>query len=408
MSYTAKSLLQKAKEIQAIEDAKRVADQLAKKEQKKIENAQKKLNQEFVNVIGVRCIEAALSNKYDCVISDAELVKFNAQIKACGLTVSKVTLTSEELKEDFPEKYEELGIESELESILSDLEDLEDLDEDYDEENENIFDKNLAEINDYLFNQFESALADDWHLTFIEKKITDEILSTGFKHSFSYDNDQELFNGLSELLQILKKYKVKGVIDLDSDMEFESCATKVIQELIEEIPTITKALKKHNSVVDEVRSRIDKELRSQELKINNLERSRDRLLSKTYTLNVIDWMSDNFTDSANSFLQPRTLCWIMNNPLMMDLFKFIEKKIREKNRSCEILFKSFNQRYIDGKYFCSGIYFDDFLVEIPMESIQKIFECLGYHVNLTSTAPKSSGPSDPIQKYCLKVSWPSL
>ncbi len=408
MSYSAKALLQKAKEIQALEIARREADQLAKKEHKKLENAQKKLSQEFTRVIGVRCVEKALSNEYNCVISDAELKKFNASIEACGLTVSKVTLTSQELKEDFPDQYEELGIELELESILSELEDLADLDDDSDDENDSLFDKNLAEYNDELFNQFDSALEDDWHLTLVEKKITDEILSTGFKPSFSYDSDQELVSGLSDLLSVLKKYKLKGVVDSDSDMEFESFATNTIQELIEEIPIITKALKNHDSIVREARNRIGKELRSQQLRIANLEKSRDKLLSKIYSLNVIDWMGCGLLNSAYAFPQPRILQWIMDNPLMIDLFKFIEKKILGRSKSCEIIFKVFDQRYIGGKYFCNGLYFDDFLVEIPIESIQKIFECMGYSVNLISTTPVARSTTDPIQQYCLKLSWPSL
>jgi archaellum component FlaC len=407
MSYSAKSLLQKAKAIEAIEIAKREAELQAKKEQKKIENERKKLNQDYVKKIGIRCIERALGGEFNCIISPEELKKYKSQIQACGLQIEKIKLTAEELQDDFPAVYDELGIEDELNSILSEIEDLKE-EIDSAEENSSLLNDDLSDYNDQLYDLLESAVDDEWHLTYIEKKITDEIFATTFSTSDTYSDDQELSQGISELLKVLIKYKTKGIHDPDADLSLESSATQFIQELINEIPTIVKALKNHDLNIRNAQNTIDDELESRESQIQILEESKDKLLAKIYTLDIIHWDYGKAISSENSFLNPTTLCWIMNNPLMNDLFKFIEKKILEKSKSCEIIFKSFEKRYVSGKYLCDGLYFDDFLVEISLEDLINIFECLGYSVILKSTARKSDEPSGIIQLHLLKISWPSL
>lgn len=169
MSYSAKSLVQKAKEIEAIEVATRQAELQAKKEQKKIENEQKKINQDFIKTIGIRCIERALNNEFNCTVSPDELKKYKAQIYACGLQVDKIELTAEELQDEFPVIYDDLGLEDKLNSILSELEDLQE-DDDSTEGNLNLLNKDLAEYNDQLYDLLEYAVDDEWHLTYIEKK----------------------------------------------------------------------------------------------------------------------------------------------------------------------------------------------------------------------------------------------
>jgi hypothetical protein len=407
MSYSAKSLVQKAKEIEAIEVATRQAELQAKKEQKKIEGEQKKINQDFIKTIGIRCVERALDNEFNCAVSPDELKKYKAQIHACGLQVDKIELTAEELQDEFPAIYDDLGLEDDLNSILSELEDLQE-DDGSTEGNLNLLNEDLAEYNDQLYDLLEYAVDDEWHLTYIEKKITDEIYVTNFTSSDMYSDDQQLCQGISELLEVLKKYKIKGVRDPDSESYLESSATKFIKELINEIPSIDKALKKHDSIIRNARNRIDDEIECRESQIQALEESKDKLLTKTYALVIIHWEYGEAKSSENSFLNPTTLCWIMNNPLMKDLFKFIEKKILEKNKSCEIIFKEFGQRYSSGEYLCDGLYFDDFLIEISLEDLVTIFECLGYSVKLTSSARKNEDPSNLIQKNLVKISWPSL
>lgn len=404
--FSAKALLNKAKEIQELEDAKREAEIKAQKEKKKIEAQLKKFNQEFINQIGVRCIEKALENEAHCLINDAELEKFQDLIKKCGLNIETLKLTADEIEEDYPDLYEELQIEDELEAILNQLDQLTESDGDFIDENSHLLDEELAEYNDQLYEIFESIRDDGWHLTLVEKAITEEIECSGISPSFLYEDDEEMYVAIVSFLDLLKKYKKNGIRNHESDLA--SDATLSIGELIREIPTLTRALEEHKSKLSKLKESSNRDNEYKESQIEKLVIAKENLLNKYHQINIISWSSGDKVSHENSFLNPKNLRWIMNNPLMEDLFKFIEKKILDKSKSCEIIFKSFGPRSTHEEFLSDGLFFDDFLVEISIDQMKNIFSCLGYETQLTSNKPTKDGPSNLLQTHTLKISWPVL
>jgi hypothetical protein len=405
-SFSAKSLLDKAKHVEALENAKSEAEIQAKKELNKIEAERKKVNQSFINEIGIRCVEKALSNEFYCLISDAELEKYNVLIKYCGLTIEKINVSTEELGERFPEIYEEIDIDNQLNQILDQLDDLYKIADDLEDENSHLLNQDLAGYNDQLYDIFECLRGEEWYLTLIEKQIAEEIECSGLLPSSLYENDAQMYQGLSGLLELLTTYKKKGIRDPDSDME--SDATGYIKELISEIPTIVKSLKKHKSHIVKYQNEFIKNKECKELQIKKLELAKSNLLNEQHQVNIISWEEGQETSTENSFLNPKNLRWIMNNPLMKDLFEFIEKKILDKNKSCEIIFNSYGSRHSHDQYLYNGLFFDDFLVEISINEMEGIFNCLGYKVHSVSNEPKKDDPSNLIQKHILKISWSPL
>ena len=406
MSYSAKSLLSKAKEIQEFENAKREAELKAQKEQRKIDAQRKKFNQNFINEIGIRCVEKALENEAHCLITGAELEKYKGLIKTCGLNVEQLKLTTEEIELNYPELYEELQIEAKLDAILDQLEELNESDGDIDDEESHLLDQNLTEYNDQLYEIFESIRDDDWHLTLAEKTVAEEIECSGILPSYLYDDDANMYKCVTSLLELLKKYKEKGIRDIESDMA--SDATISIGNLIREIPTISRVLKEHKSKFSKFQEKSKREKELKESQIEQLVIAKNDLLNKNHQINVISWSTGDKVSPENSFLNPKNLRWIMNNPLMEDLFKFIEKKILDKSKSCEIIFKLFGPRSTYEEFLSDGLFFDDFLVEISIDQMRDIFSCLGYETQLASSRPLKDEPSNLLQKHILKISWPAL
>lgn len=405
MSFSAKSLLSKAKEIQELENTKRKAELQAQKEQRKLAAQNKKFNHDFINEIGIRCVEKALENETFCLIKDDELEKYKKLIKTCGLNIEKLKLTTGELEEDYPELYEEFQIEPQLDAILDQLDQLNEDESDFIDDNLHLLDQNLAEYNDQLYEIFESIQDDDWYLTLLEKTIAEEIECCGLSSSDQYSDDAEMYASIHALLELLKKYKEKGVRDAESDMASE--ATIQIRELIREIPTITKLLKEHKSNISKLQKENNREKEERESQIEHLMNAKDDLLNNEHQVNIISWDTGDTVSSENSFLNPKNLRWIMNNPLMEDLFKFIEKKILNKSKSCEIIFNSYGPRITSDQYLTNGLFFDDFLVELTINEMSDIFECLGYEVHLTSSNPKKGAPSNLLHIHTVKISWPS-
>ena len=168
MSYSAKSLIQKAKDIEAIETARREKELKIKKEQKRQDDERKKADREFIKVIGSKCIERALNSHYNCVITDEELKMYSSQIKLCNLLINKIELTADELENDFPEIFEQLKIEDKLNAIESELKELNEKFETLQNSNVKLLDKNLAKCNDKIYDLIINALND--HRLPIERK----------------------------------------------------------------------------------------------------------------------------------------------------------------------------------------------------------------------------------------------
>lgn len=311
MSYSAKSLLSKAKEIQEFENAKREAELKAQKEQRKIDAQRKKFNQNFINEIGIRCVEKALENEAYCLISDTELDNYKELIKACGLNVEQLKLTTEDIKLNHPELYEELQIEAKLDAILDQLDDLNESN-DFIDENSHLLDQELAEYNNELYEIYETMLGDDWHLTLIEKTITEEIEYSGIKPSIYYDDDDEMYMAVYAILEILKKYKEKGIRNIESDMV--SDATFSIRQLISEIPSISRVLKEHKSKLSKLKENKTRDKAHKESQIEKLLIARENLLSKYHQINIISWDTGDKVSPENSFLNPENLRWIMDHP----------------------------------------------------------------------------------------------
>jgi hypothetical protein len=408
MSYSAKSLIQKAKDIEAIETARREKELKINKEQKRQDDERKKADREFIKVIGSKCIERALNSHYNCVITDEELKMYSSQIKLCNLDINKIELTADELENDFPEIFEQLKIEDKLNAIESELKELNEKFETLQNSNVKLLDKNLAKCNDKIYDLIINALNDDWELAYIEMKMLDEIGYHGFDLSSSYSSDQEMYLKITELLERLKKYEFRGFNAKNSDSYLASPASDSIQELMDEIPTAVNGLKNHKSTIAKVRKQIEIESEMIDSKIDELKEMQENLLERSYKLNIIQWLSEGKVSSDNYFPNQKTLSWIMNNPLMEDIFKVIEKKILERDRSYELILNEYGSRYLNNQYLCDGLYLDDFLIEISINDFQNIFNSLGYSTKLTAFSPKAADPSNLIQKHLLKISWPGF
>jgi len=400
MSYSAKSLLQKAKSIENEKKERLAAELKIKNENRKEEIENLKKNKDFIKVIGLKCVEAALNEKFNTTISKDEAVKYVDKILDCGLTVNPTKLNAKELKINYPEIYDQLEIEDKLLELEFEIDEIDSIDTSH-----KPADVNLEKINDLIFKYYDSATDYEWHVDTFQKEFLDDIRSLGLCLSIDYLKDADLVNQLTELLSILNLYVDAFGCYSALELRDEESALFYIHKMFLKIPDIKRALKEHEKKFQELINLSTNKEREKELKINNLKKNINDLVTYKHTIYVLDWQYSDNESKENYFLNPENLRWIMNNSLMKELFKFVEKKILDSFNSCEIIFKNYGPRRTHNQLLHDGLYFDDFLIEISIEDMQNIFECLGYKTKLISNAPTANDPSNLVNNYLLKLSW---
>lgn len=387
MSYSAKSLIQKVKDLEDIENRKRERDLKRQAEEKKREQAQLKKDLKFYVTIGKKCIEAALNGKTCCAINQKELTLFRTNILQCGLSIETIELNHNELKEEIPGLYDELDLESQLISLQDKYDEAENTDSQF-------YDTALANLNDSLYKLFEHAVDDEWHVHFLEKEIIDDINQTSFGISNLYASDDALLIGMTELLNVLKKYQYKELVDDDS--LGESSATPYLNEIISQIEDIETAVFDHKDIVN---SFVEKSY--------YIKSQISEFLEQTYSVTTIGWTKETSRHLIERyrFLSPDSLRWLTDNPLMIDFFKLIEKKISAKEKSCEFIFDQYSKSSNSYELLEDGLFFDDFLIEISIEDLANIFRSLEYSVKVKTTKISGGEPSNLIFKHALLLSW---
>lgn len=387
MHYSAKSLIQKIKDLEDIENRKRERELKRQAEEKKREQEQLKKDLQFFVTIGKKCIEAALEGKTYCPINQNELALFRTQILQCGLTIQVLELNPVELKEEFPEFYDELKLEDQLNSLETKHDEALNTGSDF-------YDTALANLNDSLYELFEYAVEDEWHVHFLEKEMIDDINETSFISSDLYESDDSLLMGMTELLSVLKKYQYKELVDEDSIGE--SSATPHLRELISKIEDIETAIFNNRGIVKSV---IENS--------NYIKNQISDFLEQNYSITTIGWSRKTSSCSVQryEFLSPNSLEWLTHNPLMIDFFKVIEKNIAAKEKMCEFIFDEYSQSTNSYELLENGLFYEDFLVEMTIEDLANVFRSLEYSVKVKTNKIAVEEPSNLILKHTLVLSW---
>jgi hypothetical protein len=387
MPYSAKSLIQKIKDLEDIENQKRERELMRQAEEKKREQEQLKKDLHFYTSIGKKCIEAALDGKTCCAIDQKELTSFRTQILQCGLIIQVLELNPAQIEEEFPEFYKALNLEDQLTALENKYEEAQNTGSDF-------YDTALANLNDVLYELFERAVEDEWHVHFLEKQLIDDINETSFINSDLYESDHALLLGMNELLNVLKKYQYKELVDEDS--LGESSATPYLREIVSKIEDIETAVFNNKGIVNTIIAN-SKEIKDQI----------DEFLEQTYSLTTISWARKTFSCSIEryKFLSPDSLEWLTDNPLMIDFFKLIEKNIAAKEKSCEFIFDQYSKSSNSYELLEDGLFFDDFLIEISIEDLANVFRSLEYSVKVKTTKISGGEPSNLIFKHALLLSW---
>jgi len=387
MSYSAKAILTKVRELKSIEKQKRAQELKLIKEEEEGREEQLQKDLEFFSAIGKKCIEAALDGKRFCIPEKTDLEKYKHQILQSGLSIDELNCDAKELKEDFPSIYEELGIDGQLALLKKEFDEILDNGSEF-------YDIELASINDLLYSFFENACEDEWYVHLQEKNLIDEINETTFINSELYESDDSLLQGMSELLIVLKKYQNRRLIDEDS--EGDSNANIYLEDMISHIDDIQVAIKKNTSIVKLVKKR----LADQQEVI-------DVFLENTYKISIINWEEDYSNNPLKkyNFLHPRSLGWLADNIFIQSLFKSIERKIIAKGKFCEFSFDKYGPRTNQSELLYDGLYCEDFLIEITIEDLANTFKSLDYKVELKYLTPKTDDVQNRVGKYTLRLSW---
>lgn len=387
MSYSAKDLLQKAKEIEQIEKQKRAQELKKKREEEEEEKEQLQRDLEFFLAIGKKCVEAALDGHHFCIPEKDDLQKYKHQILQSGLTIDELKCNAVELREDFPALYEKMGIDEQLDLLKQEQDEILDTGSDF-------YDAELAKLNDSLYALFERAVEDEWHVHFLEKKLIDEINETSFIQAELYESDEALLVGMEELLAVLKNYQYQDLVD--EDAEGNSSATVYLEDMISKIEEIEAAIKNNAVIVGIIKEKIKYQL----AKIDNF-------LEQIYKISFINWKEDysNKPLKKYNFLHPKSLCWLADNAYIQGLFSAIENKIISKGKFCEFNFEEYGPRSDYSELLYDGLYADDFFVEISINDLANVFRSLEYKVDLKHNTPKKDDVSNLLGRYILRISW---
>lgn len=387
MTYSAKSIVQKIKDLEEENQKKRAHELAIKAEDTKRAQDQLKKDSVFFLSIGKNIIEAALDGKSYCLIESENLTKFRTQILQCGLALNELKLTSAELKKDYPDLFAYLKLSDQLDEIEKEHENS--------MQSESAFwDVELSLLNDSLYDLLEHALEDYWYAHRIEKSIVDDITETSFSNSNSYEDDNSLLVGITELLSVLKKYEYQ---EFEDDDNFgESNVTSNLQEILLQIEDIEAAIKTNEDVVSVRRQ-------NSLYKKDQIQAFYDRY----QLITLIDWSQETSRHliPRYSFLSPDSLNWLSDNPLMKDFFQLIEDCIINKKDSCEFVFHEYGKSHDQSEILENGLFFNDFLIEISINELQNVFASLEYSVKLIDMEPIDGDPSNLINKYILSISW---
>lgn len=387
MSYSAKSLIQKVKDLEEKEKQKRERELKRLADEKKREQEQQKKDLHFFVTIGKNCIEAALDGKSCCLIDSKYLATFRSQILQCGLNIDILELNPAELKEEYPEIYDQLDLDDQLLSLQKK----------YDEAlntGSNFYDTALAELNDSLYDLFEHAVEDEWHVHFVEKNIIDDINETSFMISDLYESDDALLQGMNELLNILKKYQDEEFVDEDSIGD--SYATPYLQQMISKIEDIETAIWNNKEIVSTISENAQ-----------DISNEIAEFLDQDYSVATISWAKRGYGNVIKKyqFLSPNSLEWLSNNPLIIDFFKIIEINIAAKEKSCEFIFDEYEESHNRSELLEKGLFFDDFLVEMTIDDLANVFRSLEYSVKVRTSKVSTESPSNLTHKHTLVISW---
>jgi len=414
MPYTPSSIKQKIIQKELAEKEAKAQAQKKQREEQRIKLKEKKIQQmkiaEFYKDLAKDCLEAALDGKSSCFFIENPKTKYQEILEDGNFEVIDHELTNEELFRNHRKIFYQMGFdESSIDDDLIEVDedDFEDdfQDEDQDTESSNIVFKEseLYYLHHKLNAIFEKGYDKINYMTADQSRFFLLISSSRFTRANQDSNVSEILIGLKDLLVLLTEYE-----------KFDFSRTDVKNYFAEPANAIEK-LKSHIKIIKDVLDRhrkSEKILKSKIIEKYYMSAPKRGSRKDSYKLFSVEWGNGGGSESSefqDTFFIAWALEWIADDKsshgLFESIFSFIELSIEDGYSSCLLEFEEFEEKSRDDDH-KEGLFSDGIHVLVNLTKIQRIFECLGYQVEVKKVKRMPHlGNKNLAAKYELSLVW---
>ena len=391
----------------AARKAKAEAQQAKRAEQRARAKEKELLEQEmaaFNGAIGKVCLESALDGQESYCISSDPREKFLKKLDDGGFHIEVLELTAEELCDNYPKIFDELGLSA---SDLNSDEDF-DGDEDFDEDIElSVFrDSELYELHAYLKKIFEEGYDKINYMSPTQTTFFTRVASSRFAEVNQKSNTILVVMGLKDILNMLTKYQNYDFSNA-RPRYFRPEPEDAFYKLIGNISHIRDVLERHRNSEKVIKSKFTPSIFTDDRKRSIRE--------DVYKIYEICWGAENDWDSfiqsdETDFFRAEVLEWIaydVSEPpsFFESTFSFIEKSISKKYTSCVLDFEHYGEPD-DELDHDQGLFSENKAIGMNIEQLFGVFKCLGYEVDLKKLkGPSKKDNGNLIARYELTLGW---